>query len=181
MYKTRGQLVLPAGFGAPKGIRSPHCPICKTREPPFCAPNRILNQALAKRGRKERVECAVAGFPAGVLSAGSHNHSIRKTREPPFCAPNRILNQALAKRGRKERVECAVAGFPAGVLSAGSHNHSIRKTREPPLGGSLVLAHRTGFEPATPSVGGLCSIQLSYRCISTPKIIAHSAGDFKRF
>ena len=30
---------------------------------------------------------------------------------------------------------------------------------------SLILAHRTGFEPAAPSVGGLCSIQLSYRCI----------------
>ena len=87
-----------------------------------------------------------------------------------FGAPNRILNQALAKRGRKERVEYAVAGFPAGVLSAGSHNHSIRKTREPPLGGSLVLAHRTGFEPATPSVGGLCSIQLSYRCIPRRKL-----------
>ncbi len=154
----RRESVLPTARYAKRGNRR------------FGAPNRILDQALAKRGRKERVEYAVAGFPAGVLSAGSHNHSIRKTREPPFCAPNRILNQALAKRGRKERVECAVAGFPAGVLSAGSHNHSIRKTREPPLGGSLVLAHRTGFEPATPSVGGLCSIQLSYRCIPRRKL-----------
>ena len=41
--------------------------------------------------------------------------------------------------------------------------------KEPPkqlrcYGGSLV--HRAGFEPATPSVGGLCSILLSYRCIA---------------
>ena len=28
------------------------------------------------------------------------------------------------------------------------------------------MVHRAGFEPATPSVGGLCSILLSYRCIA---------------
>lgn len=28
----------------------------------------------------------------------------------------------------------------------------------------LLLVHLNGFEPSAPSVGGSCSIQLSYRC-----------------
>ena len=46
--------------------------------------NRILNQALAKRGRKERVVRAVTGFSPGVLGTGSHARSIRKRTRTGF-------------------------------------------------------------------------------------------------
>ena len=48
-------------------------------------------------------------------------------------------------------------------------------------GYDFFLVHRTGLEPAAPSVGGWCSIQLSYRCVQRPYSISHLCSFCKGF
>ena len=48
-------------------------------------------------------------------------------------------------------------------------------------GHDFFLVHRTGLEPAAPSVGGWCSIQLSYRCVQRPYSISHLCSFCKGF
>ena len=55
-----------------------------------------------------------------------------------------------------------------------------KKKSSPRRGNDFFLVHRAGLEPATPSVGGWCSIQLSYRCALDAPTVYHNRWNFAR-
>ena len=91
-------------------------------------------------------------------------------------------------RGGYGRI-CVIAARSAYRFAECRRFSSCHNTqRRPTLGGRSSLAHHGGLEPSTPSVGGLCSIHLSYWCIfcsgqaACPRlIIAYFLSHCKRF
>ena len=91
--------------------------------------------------------------------------------EPHPCAvrSHRGFSCASMKRIRWRETK----NYWLGVADDSSLFRHMKKERKP-FGFRSFLVHRAGLEPATPSVGGLCSIQLGYRCMVGRGVLAHT-------